>query len=50
MSVIDTPTNKPDGPLTFGTTLNSNFFGGSKGKGGSRIKVAVRIRPLMDSE
>ena len=37
---------------TVGAARDSQEFGGKRigGKGGSRIKVAVRIRPLLDSE
>jgi hypothetical protein len=49
-SSVGTPLTRPDGSLNFGQTVSGNFLQQSKMKGGSRIKVAVRIRPLMDSE
>jgi len=49
-SSVGTPVTRLDGSLNFGQTVSGNFLQHSKNKGGSRIKVAVRIRPLMDSE
>ena len=62
-NAANTPANQthisfPIANQDFASTMNSNNnresveFGGKRigGKGGSRIKVAVRIRPLLDSE